>query len=332
MRYAVTGATGFLGANLVRHLLDEGHDIVALIRKPNRLLDGLELTPVPVPFSEGASPALVKALEGCDGIFHVAGTFDPSPGGDERMRSVHVDATRSLLDAAAMANVPRFVLCSSSVTVGFGELDAPGDENTPVNADAVYGRKGALRAYHDTKLEAEAIAAKQDQVQAMIVNPDFIIGAHDVKPTSGQSIVAMAKRWVPVFPKGGKCFQTAKDCAAGHRLAMECGQHGRRYLLGSHNLSYQDYMALVASIVGRRPPIAPIPTALTAAAGMVGKVGSRIDAHRFAGMDPHVLRTMQTNRYRTDARARTELGLAPEPIERGIEDAYEWFREHGYCS
>ena len=86
MRYAVTGATGFLGANLVRHLLDEGHDIVALIRKPNRLLDGLELTPVPVPLAEGASPALVKALEGCDGIFHVAGTFDPSPGGDERMR------------------------------------------------------------------------------------------------------------------------------------------------------------------------------------------------------------------------------------------------------
>ena len=332
MRYAVTGATGFLGANLVRHLMEEGHSVVALIRKPNSLLEGLDLQIASPSLVDGASTELVDALRGCDGIFHVAGTFDPSPGGSERMRSVHVGASQTLIEAGTAAGVPRIVLCSSSVTVGFGDLDSPGDEETPVDADQVYGRSGALRVYHDTKAEAESIAVGQTAIEAVIVNPDFIVGAYDVKPTSGQSIVAMAKRWVPVYPRGGKCFQTARDCARGHLLAMERGEHGRRYLLGSHNLSYRDYMGIVASVVGRRPPSAPIPNALTMAAGVVGRVGSRWDAHRFAGMDPHVLRTMQTERYRTDARARRELGLEPEPVEVGITAAYRWFQDNGYCS
>ena len=332
MRYAVTGATGFLGANLVRHLLSEGHEVLALIRKPNRLLDGLKLDTATPSLLDGPTDALCETLNGCDGIFHVAGTFDPSPGGEDRMRAIHVDATQALLDAARTCSIPRLVLCSSSVTVGFGDASNPGDEDTPLDADRIYGVRGALRTYHDTKAEAERRAATQDGVDAVIVNPDFIVGAYDVKPTSGQSIVALSKRWLPMYPRGGKCFQTAMDCARGHLLAMERGTPGRRYLLGSHNLSYRAFMAVVADVVGQRPPAMPLPRLVTSAAGLVGRLGSRVDAHRFAGLDPHVLRSMQTDRYRSDARARRELGLQPEAIERGIARAHDWFRANGYCA
>lgn len=331
MRFAMTGATGFLGANLVRLLLEEGHDVVALIRKPNSLIEGLDIETVSAPLLDGASSPLCDALSGCDGVFHVAGTFDPSPGGSERMRAIHVDATRSLIAASKAVGVPKMVLCSSSVTVGFGSIERPGDEDTPIDVDAVYGRSGALRDYHDTKAEAESMAMQATDLEIAIVNPDFIVGPYDVKPTSGQSIVALSKRWVPVYPKGGKCFQTARDCARGHLLAMQRGVHGRRYLLGSHNLSYREYMTTVALLVGRRPPAFPLPNALTRVAGAVGRVGSRWDAHRFAGMDPHVLQTMQTERYRTDARAQRELGLVAEPIEAGIAAAHQWFQSNGYC-
>jgi len=84
-------------------------------------------------------------------------------------------------------------------------------------------------------------------------------------------------------------------------------------------------------LVGQRPPVFPLPNSLTRAAGLVGRVGSRWDAHRFAGMDPHVLKTMQTERYRTDARAQRELGLVAEPIEAGIAAAHQWFQSNGYC-
>ena len=66
-------------------------------------------------------------------------------------------------------------------------------------------------------------------------------------------------------------------------------------------------------------------------AGLVGRVGSRFDAHRFAGLNGHVLRAMQSERYRTDRRACAELGLIPTPIEDGIAEAYAWFKSRGYC-
>jgi dihydroflavonol-4-reductase len=334
MRYAVTGGTGFLGANLIRGLLAAGHEVVALIRKPNALIEGLDLDVHSVALHSedtGHLDALARPLRGCDGLFHLAGIFDPSPGGEARMRAVHVAATRALCAAAERAGVPRIVLCSSSITVGYGSMDAPGDEETPLDVNASYGRSGALRAYHDTKLEAERIVAEAPGIAGVIVNPDFIIGPHDVKPTSGQLVVSMARRHIPFYPKGGKCFQTAADCAQGHILAMERGRPGRRYLLGSHNLSYRSFMTKIAKIVGRAPPRFALPGVVTAGAGLVGRVGSVFDAHRFAGLNGHVLHAMQSERYRSDDRAQNELGLRPGPIEPGIAAAFQWFSDRGYC-
>ena len=333
MRYVVTGATGFLGANLVRCLLSEGHEIVAIVRKTNALVDDLpiDIRTVPLVGEGDVVGALAQVIEGCDGVFHVAGLFDPGPGGAERMHDVHVRATDSLCKAAVQVGVERFVLCSSSITVGFGEITDPGDEDTPYEPDAIYGRAGALRAYHDTKLESEQIVLGQDAIEGVVVNPDFILGPWDVKPTSGQLIVTMAQRWVPFYPSGGKCFQSAHDCARGHLLAMQKGQAGRRYLLGSHNHSYQDFMGMVAEVVGRRPPTWKLPPVVGTLAGLVGRAGRRVDAHRFAGLDPHVLKSMSAHRYRSDRRAREELGLQPQPIQAAIQDAYAWFCERGYC-
>jgi dihydroflavonol-4-reductase len=334
LRVCVTGATGFIGANLIRALLDRGDTVRCLIRAPNRCVEGLdvELVTVPlVPADDAAADALAAAIDGCEGIYHLAGLFDPSPGGIERMAAVHVDATQALVAAGKRAGARRMVLCSSSVTVGFGPMAAPGDEDTVFDPGAIYGEAGPLRAYHDTKREAEEWVTAQDQIEGVIVNPDFILGPWDVKPTSGQLIVSMARRWMPFYFRGGKCFQAASDCAQGHIAAMERGEVGRRYLLGSHNLSYRDFMGVVAEVVGRRPPAAPMPAMALGAAGLVGRMARRIDPHRFAGMDPDVLRSTQFERYRTGARARTELGIVDTPIEDAVEAAYRWFRDHGYC-
>lgn len=334
MRVLVTGATGFVGANVVRALLARGDTVRCLIRKPNLLVEGLdvELLDVPlVPRDAQDRADLLAAVDGCDGIFHVAGVFDTSPEGRRTMRDVHVFGTRALCEAAVAAGVPRMVLCSSSVTVGFGPRDAPGDEDTPLDPTPVYGRSGPLRDYFDTKLQAERLATGWGGVEVVVVNPDYVLGPWDVKPTSGQLIVSMAKHWIPFWPRGGKCFVDVEDCAAAHLAAMDRGVPGRRYLLGNDNLSYREFMGIIGDVVGQRPPVAPLPDTVVAAAGGVAGLLRSIDPWRFSGLDPTVLRSMQTERHRSGARARDELGMPTTPVRTSVEKAYRWFQEHGYC-
>lgn len=328
----VTGSTGFIGANLVRHLLARGDRVKCIIRKPNMVLEGLELDlhTLPLGAEDQQVEDLARVLDDVEEVYHVAGIFDPSPGGAERMHAVHVSATEGLLRASDKAGVRRLLLCSSSVTVGFGPLSAPGDEDTVLDAGAIYGEGTALRAYHDSKLAAETLAAGWAGTETVTVNPDFIIGAWDVKPTSGQMILTMAqRRLVPVYPRGGKCFMDADDCAIGHIRAMERGQPGTRYLLGAHNLSYRAFMELTADVVGAFRPRIPLPNTLMRLAGRVGGRLQRMDPHRFAGLDPKVLSSMQQERYRSGARARDELGVPQTDMRVAIEKCHRWFRDHG---
>ncbi len=324
-RIYLTGATGFVGANVARTLLARGDTVICAVRKPNLCVEGLDVELVTAPLTDVEGSA--RAMEGCDGVLHVAGTFDPGPGGDKAMWALHVDATAALLAAAKKAGISRFVTCSSSVTVGFGSIAAPGDENKPVDPDAIYGKTGSLRAYYESKLESERLTIAAGGV---VVNPDYVLGAWDVKPTSGSLLVAVSKRWVPVYPSGGKCFIDAEDCAVGHVAALERGVPGRRYLLGNWNLSYREFMTACARVAGTRSPILPVPRAAFLGVGLAGSLLQRVDAHRFAGLERHVLAAMHQHRYRTGQRSWDELGVPRTPMEATIEKALRWFRDHGY--
>ena len=325
MRYLLTGATGFVGANVARHLIGAGHEVRCLIRKPNRCTEGLAVELRSADLLDEAG--LAREAEGCDGILHVAGTFDPGPGGAERMWSLHVEATTALMRAARRARVGRFVFCSSSITIGFGPRDRPGDEETPLDPDAIYGRSGPLRTYYDSKIEAERRVLGEGFV---VVNPDYVLGPWDIKPTSGQLLLTLARRPVPLYPRGGKCFVDAGDCAAAHLLALERGQPGRRYLLGNHNASYAEFMGLCAEVSGRTKPLLPVPDLALRAAGRVGALLQRRDPHRFAGLDRHLLLAMQQGRYRDGRRAREELGMPRTPLIESVRAARDWFAQHGY--
>ena len=334
MRVFVTGATGFVGANVVRELLDRGYQVRCLIRdtSPRLSIEGLDVETVVAPLDD--LEALKQAMDGCGAVQHIAGTYDTSPGGPDRMRFVHVDATKNLLDAAVAVGAERFVLCSSSVTVGWGSMQAPGDEQTPMpNVDEVYGVSSPLRAYYDSKSEAEELARSYAEggLGVVTVNPDYVLGEWDVKPTSGTLILAIARRWIPFYPAGGKCFIGAQDCAAGHVLAMERGTPGERYLLGLENHSYRSLMTQIAAVVGRNPPALPLPSVVRRAGGLASRVIARVDPHRATAINEQTLRSMQEERYRNGTKATKDLKLPHTPLAFSIESAYRWFRDNGYC-
>lgn len=329
MQVFLTGGTGFIGANLVRQLLDRGVRVRCLTRKssPGLCLEGLDVQIVQGDLQD--TEQLKRLMDGCEQVYHLAGLFDPSPEGAQRMHEVHVGGTQALLDAGKSVGIQRLLLCSSSITVGFGSKASPGTEDTPLDP-AIYGPQGPLRAYYESKLAAERLVASYEGVDTVTVNPDFILGRWDIKPTSGQLVLAMMRGWVPVYPKGGKCFMDADDCALGHIQAMERGRSRTRYLLGNENHSYRDFMAMISVVVGRRGPLFPMPRRLADLGGVVGSVGSRFDAHRFAGLDRYVLRSMGQERYRDASRAIESFKLPRTPLELSIEKAARWFTDHGY--
>jgi dihydroflavonol-4-reductase len=333
LRVLLTGATGFLGANLLRRLLQRGDEVHCVIRKPNANIDGLGVPVHQIPLKDHPAEVekLAKLMDGFDGVYHLAGIFDPTPGGEDRMMQLHVLATRGLLRAAEKANVPRFVYCSSSITVGFGSKTNLGTEDQYVDAPSIYGKTGALYAYYATKRQAEQLVMGWQGIEGLVVNPDYIIGPWDIKPTSGALIRTMAQRHIPFYPKGGKCFFGANDCSDAHIAAMIKGRPKQRYLLGYHNMSYLEFMTSTASIIGCAPPQLPLPSLALGLISRMGKVAMQFDPHRFAGLDENVLRSMQQERYRSGAKMCGELGIQPRPIEESIEEAYRWFVDNGYC-
>ena len=334
MKVLVTGATGFLGANLVRVLLERGAEVHCVVRKPNILTQDLPIHLHQIPLEDRLScvEQLSKAMDGCDTIYHLAGMFDPSDGGVLRMTNLHVFGTRALLRAAENVQVRRFVHCSSSITIGFGDIDQLGDETTFLDPSSVYGSGGALRGYYNSKKQSENLVLGWKGVSGVVVNPDYIIGPYDIKPTSGQLILQMSKFFVPLYPRGGKCFLGARDCALAHIAAAERGTVGQKYLLGYHNLSYKDFMSKISDVTGQKAPIAPMPKTLVRALTKVGPFLNQIDEHRFAGLEPHVFRAMQQPRYRDGSKMVAELGITPTPMEQSIEECYRWFVDHGYVS
>lgn len=333
MRVFITGGTGFVGAHVVRAALQRGWAVRCLVRPASSTaaLEGLDVERVAVDLEDPRDVA--RSMAGCDGVAHVAGTFDHGPQAQAAMRAIHVQATAALLRGAQEVGARRFVLCSSSITVGWGSEQAPADEGSPLpDPDRAFGRCTALRAYFESKREGEELvrAAAQSGIEGVVVNPDYVVGSWDSKPTSGAILVNMGRHGIPFYPQGGKCFIDAATCGLGHILALERGRPGQRYILGSHNLRYRDFMARAARVLGVRPPLLPLPRAASALVGAAGALLRKVAPHRFQTLDSQVVGATQSIRFRDGSLAQRELGLPVTPIEEGIEDAVRWFRDHGY--
>jgi dihydroflavonol-4-reductase len=298
----VTGANGFLGFHLVRHLHDRGAPVCALVRRSRPELQAL-----------GIPIRAFDELDGVESIAHVAGTFAMHGAFRETMTEANVRTTERLL-----ASGKRIVLCSSSITIGFGPREAPGNEDTPLDP-RVYG-DGPLRAYCETKLAAEALVLGAG---GTVVNPDFVVGAYDFGPTSGGLLLMLARGRLPFWPRGVKCFQAVGDCVAGMAAAIDRGGRGRRYFLGGENLPYRTFLEMGAEALGVRAPRLPLPHELAARVAAIDPTG-RLPS-------PDVIRAMALERYRDGSRARAELGVPSTPIRDAIGEALRWFRDQGWC-
>jgi dihydroflavonol-4-reductase len=319
-RVAITGASGLLGGNLAAELVAAGHTVVATKRGATKLghLDDVAIEWRDADLGDVAK--LTAAFAGCEAVFHCAAAVSVERVVTSEMRDTNVGGTERVIEACRKAGVKRLVHTSSVVAIGLTTNGAPCDETAEWNFD----REGLLDAYAITKHEAELVVQRAD-IDAVIVNPTYMIGPRDARPSSGKLVIKIAKRQVPGSTPGYNNFVDVRDVARGMISVWQKGKRGERYILGGHDMTYGDFFGTVARIAGVKPPPFKIPYRV---AKLVGRVGDFIEAR---GKEPLTNSTQidyaYTDKFRfTSQKAQHELGYTYGPLEPAIRDALAWFR------
>jgi len=325
VRVLVTGSTGLVGCNVVRALLDAGYAVRAGLRStsPNLGLADLDVERAELDITEPAS--VRRAVEGCGAVIHAAAAVTMGASGRAWMTAVNVGGTRTVCEAAAEVQA-RMVHVSSVDALGIRTRLHPADEEVAPNMAHIGS------PYVDTKraAEEEVLAFVSRGLHAVIVNPTYMLGPWDVRPTSGQMILEVA-RGRGLFPtRGGNNFVDVRDVAAAIVQALERGVSGRRYILGNENLSYWEAWTRMAAVVGARPPILHAPYPLAWTLGQAGALWGRC-----TGVEPQInpiaVAMGHLPHYFDPSRARAELGLRASELDKAIADAWQWFKTHGYA-
>ncbi|MGB0671182.1 MAG: hopanoid-associated sugar epimerase [Rhodospirillales bacterium] len=322
----VTGATGFVGSAVARHLLDRGVSVRVLVR-PNS--DRANLAGLDVDVAEGDlnNPAsLAAACEGCGSLFHVAADYrlwTPDPAA---MMRTNVEGSVNLLRAAAGAGVARMVYTSSVAALGIppGSI---GTEATLVRFEDMIG------IYKQSKFRAEEAVRRlvaDEGLPVVIVNPSTPIGPRDIKPTpTGRIVLETAQGKIPAFVDTGLNVVHVDDVAAGHLLAFERGQVGERYILGGENLTLESILADVSRLAGRKAPTVKLPHWAVMPVAWIAEAwcGLRGRGEPMATVDG--VRMSKKRMFFSSAKAEEKLGYQHRPAVEALTDAVNWFRDQG---
>jgi dihydroflavonol-4-reductase len=325
MRALVTGATGFVGAAVVRALLKAEWQVRVLARAGS---DRSNLRELSVEVREGDlnQPAsLTPALEGCEALFHVAADYRLGARDPEQLYRTNVEGTRAILTAARAAGVRRIVYTSSVATVGIPKDGTPGEETTPVALENMIGH------YKRSKFLAEEVAreAARDGASLVIVSPSTPVGPGDVKPTpTGQLVLDAAAGRMPAYVDTGLNIVHVDDVAAGHLLAYERGRSGERYILGGQDMTLREILAQIAAIVGRRPPRIRLPYGAVLPMAYLAEGFAKLTG-RSGRLTLEGVRMSRKLMFFSSAKAARELGYSWRPPAAAFEDAIRWFRDTG---
>lgn len=322
MRAFVTGATGFVGHNLVIELRAAGWDVVALVRRDSdaRHLDALGVTTRDGTVTDAES-VLAAMPEGIDAVFHVAGSTSLWKRGDAQQTLVNVGGTANVVRAAIARRATRLVHTSS---VGaYGHHHTRIDESTPSNAESSWIN------YIRTKraAELEVLRGVAEGLDAVIVNPPHIVGPYD-RRNWARLIRLVRDGKLPGIPPGAGSWCHVREVARAHVAAFERGRTGEHYLLGGTDATFLEAIQTIGRLVGKPVPRKPLPMFVLKTVAMLNEL-----AAAFTGREPDITpegAALVCETIVTDCgKAVRELGYRAVPLETMFADCWEWMQRNG---
>ncbi|MEZ5175529.1 MAG: NAD-dependent epimerase/dehydratase family protein [Acidimicrobiia bacterium] len=322
MLTVVTGASGFLGAVLVRELLAKGRQVRAVDLERGSALGGLDVEWRSADVLDPSS--LDTAFDGAGVVYHLAAVISVTGDPTGRVWATNVGGVRNVARAALKANVRRLIHCSSVHAFDL-ESAASVDENSSRATAAhlpVYDRSKAAG-------EAELRSVIESGLDAVIVNPTGVIGPYDFGPSRmGRVFLAMFRRRLPAVIDGSFDWVDVRDAASSMLAAEVKGRSGENYLLPGHHLSLADLAAIAADVTGHRRRLITLPMWFARIWGPLADVVSRRsgDPLWYTRESIHALRFSPTV---NGAKAAAELDHDPRPMHETVSDMYEWFKQRG---
>jgi len=324
MKFAITGASGHIGANLCRTLIDQGHHVKALVNEYTRSLDQLDVEVVDGNLLDISS--LKKLIKDTEIVIHLAATISINGKNDHELLAINVEGTKNLLQCNREDPVRRFIHFSSIHAIVHDPLDTVLDETRglAVEDHILYNSSKAIS--HQLVLDAAA-----EGMDTVIINPTSVVGPYDFRPSlMGKAMLQIVNRKLPGLIPGGYDFVDVRDIVDGTLLAVEKGRSGESYLLSGKWLSLPDLAKLIGSITGDQRKWTILPFWLA----QLGVPFLQAYA-RLKGTDPlytkESLEILKTSHNMISCeKAKEELGYNPRPLEETIRDTIEWFKENGY--
>ena len=328
----VTGATGHLGANLVRRLVADGKDVRVFLQKgaSTEAIDGL---PVEKTFGDLRDiDSLERAMTGCKQAYHAAvmlSTIVPTPELEREIFEVNVVGTQNLLRVALHLGYERVVVTGSYSAVGYPKESskAPGDETMsfyPFDDVLPYART-------KQQVEHECLKACVEGLDVVVATSCAILGPSDFTPSRmGRTLIDHAHGKLHAYIPGGFEFVSYRDIVEGHLLAMARGRAGQKYVFSTQFLSLDDIMDIFEEVTGRPRPRLKLPADVMAGVAVVSSFFynnfSPTTPQRFT---PAAVRILKQQRHADTSKARAELGYEPTSIRKAVHEAYADFARRG---
>ena len=321
MRAFVTGGTGFVGANLIRLLLQQGYKVRALVRA-NSCLDNLQSLEVETIEGDLNCDSLAQQMKGCQVLFHVAAQYSLFKSDRPALYRNNVLGTKNILNCAREAGIERTVYTSSVAAIGVRKDGVVTDETYQSPIAELIGDYKKSKYY----AEQQAVKAVQAGQDIVIVNPSTPIGALDIKPTpTGDIIVRFLERKMPFYVDTGLNLIDVEDVAWGHVLALKKGKTGDRYILGNQNLTFAQLLNKLAKITGLPAPKHTIPYSIPyTVAWLEENVLAKLGKKPSIAIDS--VRMSRQKMFYDATKAVTQLGLPQSNIDDALEKAVKYFR------
>ncbi len=325
MSVLVTGATGHLGCNLVRALLAKGRRVRVLIHNTRLGIEGLDVEAV---HGDVLDPdSLLRAFDGSEVVYHLAGHISLLPGDRPLMEAVNIEGVRNVVEACLRTGVRRLVHFSSIHAIK--DIPDGAVDETCSLADSPYAPP-----YDRTKAagEREVLKGMEKGLNAIIISPTGVIGPYDYRPSHfGRALIYMAQGRLPALITGGFNWVDARDVVEGTITAEEKAPEGSKYLLSGHWVSVPGVAALVAEITGVPAPGFTCPPWLALCGAPFISAFDRLSGRQplYTAMS---VRSLQYHRNVSHAKASRELGYQPRPFRQTLEDTLKWFDQAGMLS